>query len=94
MKILSKTELDIYDLMDIAKEKIDDLLPNNMYTDDWQWNDRAFQFIICKLGKDPMHTIESDPYRFIYNSDEELYGSAEEQLDDWIKDRFSSYKHK
>jgi len=87
MKILKKP-FDIYELMDTAKSKIERLLSKNEYTDDWQWNDTAFQFVVCKLGKDPMHTSMSDPYRFYYDPDEELYGTVEEQLDDWIDENF------
>lgn len=73
--------MNIYKLMEFAKEH----LPLSII-DDWQWNDRSFQFVVLdKRGN------ASDPYRFIYQPDEDFYGPAEDQVLGWIEElRFLS----
>ena len=73
--------MDIYALMDFTRKNLPSKLEG--FIDDWQWNDRSFQFaVLDKQGN------ASDPYRFIYKDDEEFYGSAEEQVLEWIQEVF------
>lgn len=72
----------IDELMVIAMIELRERLPENMCTDDWQWNDKAFQFVL--LIGDGSDSIVTDPYRFCYDPDEEYAGTAEEQLYDWL----------
>ena len=69
-------------LMRIAYEELSKRLPASYDVDDWQWGDTCFQFVLgyCKGKK----YITTDPYRFCYRADEELYGTAEEQLNEWL----------
>lgn len=80
---MANNKTDIYTLMSIAAEEINRRLSKNQFTDDWQWNDSCFQFVVCS-GTNPFNFKISDPYRFCYDADEEWAGTAEEQLADWI----------
>lgn len=75
--------IDIYELMDIAAEYLKKNLPENLYADDWSWGTNCFQFRLYKA--DIINDQGSDPYRFCYDEDDELYGTAEEQLADWLE---------
>ena len=73
------------DLMEIAQREMQARLISG-YTDDWQWNDGCFQFVVV-WGFGP-NAKETGPYRFTVYEDEELYGTAEEQLKEWLDERF------
>ena len=70
-------------LMKRAEEKLRRRLPKDWCTDDWQWNSKCFQFVLIKGSG--MNACVTDPYRFCYRDDEELYGTGYEQLDEWIE---------
>lgn len=72
----------IDELMAMALNELRRRLPKDQCTDDWQWNDTAFQFVLL-IGDGP-DPIVTDPYRFCYDPDEEYAGTAEEQLYDWL----------
>ena len=67
-------------LMDIAAKELRERLPEGWDVDDVMWNDRCFQFVIIK----GFRAKPTDPYRFTYDPDEELWGTAEEQLYRWL----------
>lgn len=70
--------MDIYELMEFAQREIAARLEANDYTDDWQWNDKCFQFVV--IWSDGKVT---GPYRYApYDED------AKEQLLDWLDERF------
>lgn len=73
----------IDELMELAMQEMQNRLPKDCCTDDWQWNDTCFQFVIIYAdGR------VSAPYRFCYDTDEELCGTGVEQLMDWLNYRF------
>lgn len=75
--------MDIYELMEFAQREMQARLLDDGCTDDWQWNDHCFQFVIIwNNGK------VTDPYRFCYDEDEEFFGTAEEQVLEWMDERF------
>ena len=74
---------DIYDLMELAMREMSARLSEDCFTDDWQWNDTCFQFVIVYDNG-----AVSDPYRFCPDPDEAFYGSAVEQLMKWLDYRF------
>ena len=76
----------IDELMEIAFAEMRRRLPADRCTDDWQWNDKAFQFVIL-IGDGP-NPIVTDPYRFCYDEDEEFAGTAIEQLYKWLDEWF------
>lgn len=65
-----------------AQKKIARRIPEDWCTDDWMWGNRCFQFVLVKGAG--MNAKVTDPYRFCYREDEELYGTGIEQLDEWI----------
>lgn len=71
-------------LMEKARLEIEIRLGKDLFTDDWQWNETCFQFVVCKINGNPMNARVSDPYRFCYDDDEEIFGTAEEQVAEWI----------
>ncbi|MBO6272860.1 hypothetical protein J6O48_08800 [bacterium] len=79
-------------LMEFAQKEINNRLGTYKYTDDWQWNDRCFQFEVLELigieksGKPKEKSCGI--FRFIPYADEEFYGTAEEQFINWMNERF------
>lgn len=74
------------DLMKFAVRELYCRLGDDQFTDDWQWGDGCFQFVIVTgYGSDAK---VSGPYRFCYDPDEEFCGTAKEQLMKWLDERF------
>ena len=92
-RVLKHESADIYELIDIAEKELDKRLSDDEFSDDWQWNDNCFQFVVC-TGTNPRNIQISDPYRFYYRDDEETYGTAEEQLDEWLDEWFPISKRR
>ena len=75
--------MNIYELMEFAQREMQARLIDDGCTDDWQWNDHCFQFVIIwNNGK------VTGPYRFYYEEDEEFFGTAKEQVLEWMDERF------
>lgn len=84
-----------YGLIDMAMEyagkKLRANLPNNQYTDDWQWNHNAFQFnlmLFLGINKDGKpREKDLGTYRWWFD-DEDPDRNWMVQLDDWLFDNF------
>ena len=74
----------VYDLMEFTQRELQARLIMG-YTDDWQWNDRCFQFsVVWGFGPNAKASV----YRFVPYEDEEFYGTVREQLVGWLDERF------
>ena len=90
--------MDIYKLMDMAGKELNKRFTdldsiespaNEIYTDDWQWNDTAFQFSVFGLsGEHNQYTENLGTFRFCYDAEDVFERSAEEQLMDWLDELF------
>lgn len=78
--------MDIYELMEFAQREMTARLEEDGCTDNWQWNDRCFQFVV--IWSDGKVT---GPYRFTPYHDaeyEDIWGTDKEQLITWLDERF------
>lgn len=73
--------LDINALLEIVSREAHLRLDADI--DDIMWNDTSFQFVLLFYDGST-----SDHLRFCYDEDEELFGTAENQLMDWINWNF------
>lgn len=78
--------MEIYKLMEIAQEKVRERLTTNQYTDNWQWNERCFQFEVLETTESYEESYGT--FRFCYDSEDVFERTAEEQLLDWINEWF------
>jgi hypothetical protein len=69
--------------MEIAGKIMTAILPENIQTDDWMWNEHAFQFVLIQDNY-----IITDPYRFIIDPNDVFERSEICQLKDWIYEKF------
>lgn len=72
----------IEDLLECIQKEINKRLPEDRCTDDWQWNNTCFQFVIIS-GEPPKEKI-SDPYRFCFDAEDVFERTVIEQVWDWI----------
>ena len=69
--------------VELLMEKVSNAIPYD--TDDWQWNEdeTVIQFVLLY---DNWET--SDPYCFAYDEEDVFERTIEQQMDDWIEDKF------
>lgn len=76
-------------LMETAQKELSSVLPQDLYADDWRWGETGFSFVICSYNEQTHSITELKSYTFYYDEDEEFFGSAEEQLNYWLKTFFT-----
>ena len=69
--------------VELLMEKVSNAIPYD--TDDWQWNEdeTVIQFVLLYDDWEP-----SDPYCFAYDEEDVFERTIEQQMDDWIEDKF------
>ena len=74
------------DLMEFAQREMQARLGESGFTDDWQWGDGCFQFVVVWDNE-----RTTGPYRFTpyYDAEyEDIWGTDKEQLITWLDERF------
>ena len=79
-------------IVEFAMKEMQQRLSDDLYTDDWKWNDEetAFEFTLFefKIWRGVPRTTDLGTYRFCYDPEDALGRRPEKQVSDWLNETF------